>query len=75
VPENKKCKELLKRNRRNHEQINRRNPLHMIAKPIRVRADNPQCLGATGNATLLGTDGFSLLFRLSRETPFQAIEI
>src|SRR6266404_9077892 len=30
--ENKKCKELLKRNRRNHEQINRRNPLHMIAK-------------------------------------------
>src|SRR6516225_3870390 len=32
VAENKKCKELLKRNRRNHEQINRRNPLHMIAK-------------------------------------------
>src|SRR6516164_133781 len=32
VAVNKKCKELLKRNRRNHEQINRRNPLHMIAK-------------------------------------------
>src|SRR5215469_16128129 len=32
VAENKKCKEPLKRNRRNHEQINRRNPLHMIAK-------------------------------------------
>src|SRR5262245_19692010 len=32
VAKNKKCKELLKRNRRNHEQINRRNPLHMIAK-------------------------------------------
>src|SRR5262249_44419705 len=30
--ENKKCEQLLKRNRRNHEQINRRNPLHMIAK-------------------------------------------
>src|SRR6266567_5492748 len=30
--ENKKCEELLKRNRRNHEQINRRNSLHMIAK-------------------------------------------
>src|SRR5258707_14120049 len=26
------CEELLKRNRRNHEQINRRNPPHMIAK-------------------------------------------
>jgi len=32
VAKNKKCEELLKRNRRNHEQINRRNPLHMIAK-------------------------------------------
>src|SRR5258708_16707892 len=32
VAENKKCEELLKRNRRNHEQINRRNPLHMIAQ-------------------------------------------
>src|SRR5439155_23095456 len=29
---NKKCEELLKGNRRNHKQINRRNPLHMIAK-------------------------------------------
>jgi hypothetical protein len=29
VAENKKCEELLKRNRRNHEQINRCNPLHM----------------------------------------------
>src|SRR5262249_51151327 len=32
VAKNKKCEQLLKRNRRNHEQINRRNPLHMIAK-------------------------------------------
>src|SRR6266516_7800086 len=32
VAENKKCEELLKCNRRNNEQINRRNPLHMIAK-------------------------------------------
>jgi hypothetical protein len=32
VAENKKCEQLLKRNCRNHEQINRRNPLHMIAK-------------------------------------------
>src|SRR5262249_18098241 len=32
VAENKTCEELLKRNRRNYEQINRRNPLHMIAK-------------------------------------------
>src|SRR5262245_50000512 len=32
VVENKKCEQLLKPNRRNHEQINRRNPLHMIAK-------------------------------------------
>jgi hypothetical protein len=32
VAENQKCEELLKRNRRNHEQINRRNPLHMIGK-------------------------------------------
>src|SRR5262249_19422095 len=32
VVENKKCEQLLKRNRRNYEQINRRNPLHMIAK-------------------------------------------
>src|SRR5215813_696621 len=32
VAEIKKCEEVLKRNRRNHEQINRRNPLHMIAK-------------------------------------------
>src|SRR5262245_17369946 len=30
VAENKKCKELLKRNRRNHEQIDRRNALGMI---------------------------------------------
>src|SRR5262249_16925441 len=30
VAENKKCEELLKRNRRNYEQINRRNSLHMI---------------------------------------------
>src|SRR5262249_41158875 len=29
---NKTCKELLKRNRWNHEQINRSNPLNMIAK-------------------------------------------
>src|SRR5258707_3263238 len=32
VAENKNCEDLLKRNRRNHEQINRRNPLHMIAQ-------------------------------------------
>ena len=32
VAKNKTCERLLKRNRRNHEQINRRNPLHMIAK-------------------------------------------
>jgi hypothetical protein len=32
MAENKKCKELLKRNRRNHEQINRRNPLPMIVE-------------------------------------------
>src|SRR5262249_55694840 len=32
VAENKTCEELLKRDRRNHEQINRRNPLHTIAK-------------------------------------------
>src|SRR5262245_34150898 len=32
VAENEKCEQLLKRDRRNHEQINRRNPLHMIAK-------------------------------------------
>src|SRR5262244_2859237 len=32
VAENKTCEELLKRNRRNHEQIDRRDPLHMIAK-------------------------------------------
>ena len=32
VPENQKCEKLLERNRRNHKQINRRNPLRMIAK-------------------------------------------
>jgi hypothetical protein len=32
VAENKKCEELLKRNRRDHEKINRPNPLHMIAQ-------------------------------------------
>ena len=31
VAENKKREQLLKGNRRNHKQINRRNPLHMIA--------------------------------------------
>jgi hypothetical protein len=31
VPENQKCEELLERDCRNHKQINRRNPLHMIA--------------------------------------------
>src|SRR5262245_1521400 len=55
VAENKKCKELLKRNRRNHEQINRRNPLHMIAKeglpclqwpiPSRYHVDGNRGLG------------------------------
>src|SRR6266446_1665890 len=55
VAENKKCKELLKRNRRNHEQINRRNPLHMIAKeglpslqwpiPPRYHVDGKRGLG------------------------------
>jgi hypothetical protein len=32
MAENKKCEQLLKGNRRNHKEINRRNPLHMIAK-------------------------------------------
>src|SRR5258708_15575002 len=32
MAKNKKCIELLKGNRRNHKQINRRNPLHMVAK-------------------------------------------
>src|SRR5262249_62158739 len=31
-PRTRNAEELLKRNRRNHEQINRRNPLHMITK-------------------------------------------
>src|SRR6516165_4837932 len=31
VPENQKCEKLLERNGRNHKQINRRDPLHMIA--------------------------------------------
>src|SRR5439155_25833091 len=47
--------QLLKRNRRNHEQINRRNPLHMIAKeglpslqwpiPSRYHVDGNRGLG------------------------------
>jgi hypothetical protein len=32
MAENKKREQLLKGNRRNHKEINRRNPLHMIAK-------------------------------------------
>src|SRR5258708_31495024 len=32
MEKNKKCIELLKGNRRNQKQINRRNPLHMVAK-------------------------------------------
>ena len=32
VPENQKCEKLLERNCRNHKQINRRNPFHVIAK-------------------------------------------
>src|SRR6266498_3872002 len=32
MAKDKKCIELLKGNRRNHKQINRHNPLHMIAK-------------------------------------------
>src|SRR3954447_20186610 len=32
VAENKKCEKLLKGNRRDHKEINRRNPLRMIAK-------------------------------------------
>src|SRR5262245_18945649 len=31
VPENQKCEQLLKRNRRNHKQVNRRNPFYVIA--------------------------------------------
>jgi len=31
VPENQKCEQLLKRNCRNHTQIDRCNPFHMIA--------------------------------------------
>ena len=32
MAKNKKREQLLKGNRRNHKEINRRNPLHMIAK-------------------------------------------
>src|SRR6201997_5392381 len=32
VAENQKCEQPLKRNRRNHKEIDRCNPLHMIAK-------------------------------------------
>jgi hypothetical protein len=32
VPENQKCEQLLKGNRRNYKQTNRRNPFYMIAK-------------------------------------------
>src|SRR5262249_4160552 len=32
VPENQKCEQLLKGNRRNNKQINRSNPVHIIAK-------------------------------------------
>src|SRR3982074_192563 len=32
MAKNKKCVELLKRNRWNHKQINRRNPIHLVAK-------------------------------------------
>src|SRR5258707_6533219 len=32
MADNKKCEQLLKGNRRNHKEINRRNPLHMIAQ-------------------------------------------
>src|SRR5437016_1603834 len=32
MAKNKKCVELLKGNRWNHTQINRRNPIHMVAK-------------------------------------------
>jgi hypothetical protein len=34
MAENKKCEQLLKGNRRNHKQINRRNPLHMLQRKV-----------------------------------------
>ena len=41
MAKNKKCVELLKGNRRNHEQINRRNPIHLVAKKGLPRLQRP----------------------------------
>jgi hypothetical protein len=47
MAKNKKCIELLKGNRRNHKQINRRNPLHMVAKEV-----FQVCNGRSGRSTM-----------------------
>src|SRR5262249_61825616 len=54
VAENKKCEELLKPNCRNHEQINRRNSLHMIAKEglQSLQWPIPSCHHVDGNGGL-----------------------